>query len=213
MEEQRWRGSSRAERSAERRGQLFEAGLELLGVGGGRALTVRSICREAGLSAKYFYESFTDRDHFLGQLYDSVIADLAAASVAATAPDVDHSTGPEGREARGLLTSLFRGAIGYLQADGRRARLVLTEPLNDDELRDRARQTYPRFVESLAPSVGLRFDGLGPGRELLPMASLGGALLLTFVTWLEGGTGESEEEFANFCVDVVLATPGVRGVS
>jgi hypothetical protein len=34
-------------------------------------------------------------------------------------------------------------------------------------------------------------------------------LLLTFVTWLEGGTGMDEQGLAGFCVDVVLSIPGV----
>lgn len=217
MDEQRWRGSSLTERSAQRRSQLLEAGLALVGSGGGRALTVRSLCREAGLSAKYFYESFSGRDQFMGELYDSVIAELAAtgaeAAVAAGAASVTGAVPavPAGRsEVRVVLADVFLAAVRFLQADTRRARIVLTEPLVDDELRDRARRTFPGFVYALAPEVGIRFDTGGSLRESLPLAALGGALLLTFVTWLEGGTGTSEQELADFCADLVLSSPGVR---
>ena len=48
-------------------------------------LTVRGICRRAGLAARYFYESFTDKDEFVGGVFDWVIADLAATTQAAVA--------------------------------------------------------------------------------------------------------------------------------
>ena len=31
----------------------------------GPAVTVRAVCRQAGLTERYFYESFTDRDEFV----------------------------------------------------------------------------------------------------------------------------------------------------
>lgn len=87
-----YRGVEPAERLAARRSRLLAAGLDLLG--GDKQdvseLTVRGICRQAGLAARYFYESFADKDEFVGAVFDSVIADLAAttqAAVAAAAPD------------------------------------------------------------------------------------------------------------------------------
>lgn len=79
-----YRGVEAPERLAQRRRQLLEAGLELLG---GTAdppeLTVRAICRHAGVSARYFYESFTDKDQFVAAVFDGVIADIAATTQAA----------------------------------------------------------------------------------------------------------------------------------
>ncbi|MBB1030304.1 TetR/AcrR family transcriptional regulator [Dietzia sp. SLG310A2-38A2] len=202
MDEPLWRGSSLTERSSERRRQLLEAGLDLLGAGGGRAITVRSVCRDAGLSPKYFYESFTDRDQLIGALYDSAIAQLAAAAAdAAGAADRD--------DVRAVLSAVFVAAAEFFRADRRRVRIVFTEPLVDDALRTRARETFPRLVATLAPEVGIRIDAADPVRGPLALAALGGSLLLTFVTWLEGGTGMDERGLAEFCVDVVLSTPGV----
>lgn len=79
-------GVEAAERLADRRRRFIDAGLELLG---GEAvpadLTVRAICREAGLAARYFYEGFTDKDQFVGAVFDAVIAELAATTQAAVA--------------------------------------------------------------------------------------------------------------------------------
>lgn len=82
-----YRGVEAAERLAARQRRLLAAGLELLGAEQQdiSAVTVRGICAEAGLAARYFYESFTDKDDFVGRVFDSVVAELAATTQAAVA--------------------------------------------------------------------------------------------------------------------------------
>ena len=80
-------GVDAADRLATRRAKLLAAGLDLLGADRDDAaeLTVRGICRQAGVAARYFYESFADKDEFVGAVFDWVIADLAATTQAAMA--------------------------------------------------------------------------------------------------------------------------------
>ena len=82
-----YRGVEAADRLATRRAKLLGAGLDLLGADPQDAaeLTVRGICRRAGLAARYFYESFADKDEFVAAVFDWVIADLAATTQAAVA--------------------------------------------------------------------------------------------------------------------------------
>jgi AcrR family transcriptional regulator len=82
-----YRGVDAADRLASRRAKLLGAGLDLLGADRQDAaeLTVRGICRRAGLAARYFYESFADKDEFVAAVFDWVIADLAATTQAAVA--------------------------------------------------------------------------------------------------------------------------------
>jgi AcrR family transcriptional regulator len=82
-----YRGVEAADRLATRRSKLVGAGLDLLGADRQDAaeLTVRGICRRAGLAARYFYESFADKDEFVAAVFDWVIADLAATTQAAVA--------------------------------------------------------------------------------------------------------------------------------
>lgn len=61
----RWSGVPLQDRQALRRDELVSAGVALLGSEGGPALTVRAVCRAAGLTERYFYESFADRDEFV----------------------------------------------------------------------------------------------------------------------------------------------------
>jgi AcrR family transcriptional regulator len=85
--ERPYRGIEAAQRLAARRGRLLAAGLDLLGSDQQdiSALTVRGICSRAGLGARYFYESFTDKDEFVSGVFDWVVADLAATTQAAVA--------------------------------------------------------------------------------------------------------------------------------
>src|SRR3954454_22179885 len=81
-----YRGVEAADRLSDRRRRFLEAGLDILGSDTDLAeLTVRGICRQAGVALRYFYESFTDKDDFVGQIFDWVIADIAATTQAAVA--------------------------------------------------------------------------------------------------------------------------------
>lgn len=74
------------QRIAERRRRLLEAGLDLLGAQAVPVdLTVRAICSQSGLAARYFYESFTDKDAFVSAVFDWVFAGIASTTQAAVA--------------------------------------------------------------------------------------------------------------------------------
>ena len=85
--ERPYRGIEAAQRLASRRGRLLAAGLDLLGADQQdiSELTVRGICNRAGLAARYFYESFADKDEFVSGVFDWVIGGLAATTQAAVA--------------------------------------------------------------------------------------------------------------------------------
>ena len=68
----RYRGVSEAARQAERRQRFIEAGLTVFGSRGYHSSTVRSICSEAGLTERYFYESFANSEDLLCVVYEHV---------------------------------------------------------------------------------------------------------------------------------------------
>lgn len=83
-----YRGQTPEQRAAERRRRFLEAGLQLFGTIGLRAVTVRRICREAGLTDRYFYESFDTMEsllvavyeHHLGLIMEKMIAVISASN-------------------------------------------------------------------------------------------------------------------------------------
>lgn len=63
-------GLSEAERVIERRERFLEAGLDIFGTLGIRGATVRALCKAAGLTERYFYESFADTDALFCAVYN-----------------------------------------------------------------------------------------------------------------------------------------------
>ena len=81
-----YRGVSAGQRVADRRERLLAAGLEEFGTRGFAATGVKDICRAAGLTDRYFYESFGTSadlftavfDHATRQVFDATVAALAS---------------------------------------------------------------------------------------------------------------------------------------
>jgi AcrR family transcriptional regulator len=119
--ERRYRGIEAAQRLAARRGRLLAAGLDLLGADQQdiSELTVRGICSRAGLVARYFYESFTDKDEFVSAVFDWVVADLAATTQAAVAAVPTHE------QSRAGMANIVRTIAG----DARIGRLLFSTQL------------------------------------------------------------------------------------
>ena len=71
MEKQkrRYSGQSFADRQSDRRQRLVRAALEVAGRFGLEGTSVAAICAEAGLTARYFYESFPNRDAIFVEAY------------------------------------------------------------------------------------------------------------------------------------------------
>jgi len=82
---------------------------------------VRGLCRQANVSARYFYESFSDRDEFVSAVYDWVIAGLAATIQAAVA------AAPADEQARAAMATL----VSAVNDDPRVGRLVFSTELAD----------------------------------------------------------------------------------
>jgi len=74
-----YRGISREKRQGDRRVKLVEAGLEVIGTQGYNAATVRVLCAQAGLTERYFYESFANREMLLTAVYELCIERLTQA--------------------------------------------------------------------------------------------------------------------------------------
>lgn len=66
----RYRGVAVEERRAERRQRLLEAGLRIFGEVGYHGATVKTICAAAGLTERYFYESFANSEDLLCAVYE-----------------------------------------------------------------------------------------------------------------------------------------------
>jgi AcrR family transcriptional regulator len=188
----RYLGITAAERRAQRRERLLEAGLELFGTRGYAATAVRDVCAAASLNTRYFYESFKSNEDLLFQVYEGIIAEMSAAVIEVTAG----AATIEGQARAGLLASW-----GLMAEDPRKARVVAVEVVGASERLERVRRRdrhmfadiLVRNAMSLAePNVKLRFDPVLNARALM------GATIEVLGDWVNGELDASVDEIVDY---------------
>jgi AcrR family transcriptional regulator len=181
----RWSGVPLEDRQVLRRDELIAAGVQLLGGEGGPAVTVRAVCRETGLTERYFYESFTDRDEFVRAVYDDVCARAMSALMSATTP----------REA-------VERFVALMVHDPVRGRVLLLAPAVEPVLVRSGAEWMPSFIDLLQRKLTQIGD---PVRQKMIATSLIGGLTALFTAYLDGRLAASREQFIDYCVEMLLS--------
>ncbi len=194
-------GVEASDRLAQRRRRLIDAGLDLLGRTDPDDLTVRAICAQAGLTARYFYENFTDKDAFVEAVFDDVTAQLATTTQAAVA------AAPLAGQNRAGIGNI----VGMISADPRIGRLLFSTQLsNAAVLRKRAQQSE-LFIALSGQHIqnALRIGGndriTGAARFVV------GGVRDTITGWLAGEITLAAEELVDLLVTILdgLNEPGL----
>ncbi|WP_215544553.1 TetR/AcrR family transcriptional regulator [Amycolatopsis sp. CA-230715] len=191
------------DRQAERRAQFVEAGLALLGAEDGEPnLTVRGACKQAGLAARYFYESFEDRDALAVAVFDHVVSEIAAttlAAVKAAEPD------PRAKSAAGL-----RAIVRLIAGDPRRGRLLFSPAISTPVLLNRRAESTRMFAHLLSTQAR-DFYGIADSSHLdLATEFLVGGLGQTLASWLDGTLPISEDDIVARCTEIFLHLAELR---
>jgi AcrR family transcriptional regulator len=208
-----WAGTTLDTRREARREKLLEVGLELLGgPGGAAAVTVRSVCRHAKLTDRYFYESFADRDELLVAVYDRVGAQAQQVLIDAVSRE-GAAIGPEG-----IARAAVRAFLGLLTTDPRKGRVLLLAPTTDAVLSQRALGLQPAFAELIRlqlaseparepadePADEPTDEPADESAQRLTATALIGALSQLFVRWLDGSLAVSADELTDYCVRLLV---------
>jgi AcrR family transcriptional regulator len=183
----RWSGVPLEDRQALRRDELIAAGVDLLGGEAGPALTVRAVCRASGLTERYFYESFSDRDEFVRAVYDDVCAKaMSTLSSSTTAQDA------------------VERFVALMVDDPTRGRVLLLAPTVEPVLTRSGASWMPSFIELLQRKVA-RITGITDSAvQAMAATGLLGALTALFIAYLDGRLTATREQFIDHCVDMVL---------
>jgi AcrR family transcriptional regulator len=182
----RWSGVPLEDRPTLRRDEFITAGVQLLGDEHGPTLTVRSVCRAAALTERYFYESFTDRDEFVRAVYDDVCTRAMTALLSAHTP----------REAVEAFVTL-------MVDDPVRGRVLLLAPESEPVLTHSGAQWMPNFIGMLQRKLTRLGD---PALQHMVATGLIGALTALFTAYLNGRLAASRTQFIDYCVDLLLNT-------
>lgn len=180
----RYRGVSNETRMAERRLKLIEAGIRVFGSTGFHTATVKGLCQEAGLTERYFYESFSNTEALFTACYlhitDNLRIRLQTVVLDMDEEDLEQTT----RRGLGVFFEQFKESP---QA----ARILLVEVLTvNKKLEELSLKTLYSFIEMLEmlakPLIEQR-DKAGRIDSTLLASGLVGSVLYMAARWTMDG--------------------------
>jgi AcrR family transcriptional regulator len=196
-----YRGVSALDRIAARRRRLLDAGLELFGTRGIAGVGVGDVCGEAGLTKRYFYESFPS----IEALAEAVFEDVRTGILARVAPAIMEGGATNARPA-------IEAYVRAVTEDPRVLRLLVFETSEGplvryrDSFATRAVETW--FSLAGPPSAGP--PSADRDRTRLRAYAFVGASIQVGLAWASGELGLTIEELIDELVDLFesLATIG-----
>lgn len=188
-----WAGSTLADRQAARREKLLAAGQQLIATGGGPAASVRAVCREAGVTERYFYENFTDRDDLVLTVFGRVEHEVETAVVEAVSTCE--------RTAIAIATAAVDAVVGLTIDQPDKGRVLFVAPMTDPVLYGRIEAIGPSVTDLIATQLSAKVSRT---HRSLVAASLAGALAHLFHQYVAGHLDVPREAFVEHCVRLLL---------
>ena len=181
------------QRATNRRERLLEAALDLLGSADDSvALTVRGVCSQAGVVARYFYEAFSDSDALAVEVYERVIHDLVTETLA----ELTTSPSDEQQQIRTGVSAI----VSHLAADPRRGRLIFGTALTHPALATKRLEMVRMFAGLLAAQAEAFYETDRTAHLDAVARFLVGGFGETLTAWQHGDLDLSQSEVVDLCV-------------
>ena len=190
-----FKGVSADDRRIDRRNRLVGAAFEIAGTEGAGALGVGRVCLAAGLTKRYFYESFAS----LAELQSAVVDHAIAAMLERVDPF--RPTGPGGPP-RAWLEAF----VGALVDDERLARVLLAET-HGGELSPFRHQIIDVAIAGMAPPGS---DPQADLRARLVAYAQIGTLTELCLAWHRGQLAMERATLVDVLADLFVRIDGVR---
>lgn len=189
-----YRGMSQADRQQDRRSRLIEAAIAVYGERGYRQASVKAVCEAAGLTERYFYESFANSDELLVTSFNAVTMAVRQQSMEAARNTGSGATQAE--RARAMLHAYY----ACLRDEPHSARVFLVEIRGVSAAVDAAFELALRAIaREITPALGLRGKG---ENALLQLAVLGGVIQLA-TSWVNQGYAPSIDDVTDTALQLV----------
>jgi AcrR family transcriptional regulator len=187
-----YRGVKTDERRQRRRLDLIAAAIAVYGKRGYRQSTVKAVCDQAGLTERYFYESFENSEALLAACYEAVTLAVFANLLKAGAEAKVTGNGDAARAER--MRAMLRAYFRLLEREPRSAQLFLTEirgvgPVVDATFASCLREFGRAISETLAPP--------GARRDSLLEAGVVGGIMHIASRWIGDGHRPSVNRVAD----------------
>jgi AcrR family transcriptional regulator len=188
-------------RVARRRAALIDASLDMLTESDVDTVTVRGICARAGLTPRYFYESFDNVDALARATYDGVIAEIAERAAAAFA---------HGGDARGKVRAAVEAIVDVIESDPRTGKLIFSDTLRSPVLAGRRADSLQLFANLTSESAA-QVARVGQADETMAAAHFQvGGLGRVLASWTEGRLDLDRDRLVAVCVRMMLPIAAER---
>jgi AcrR family transcriptional regulator len=173
-------GKTEGERAADRRRRLLAAGLRHFAARGAGTATITGISRDAGVTARHFYEQFASIEELLLATYEQILdrhrGSVAAALAQAPEDDLElRVRAAIGAAVRAWTADRASAKVAFVEVVGHSARV--------EARRLRAIEEYTLLVLAVSDDLHRRGLAPAPGRRLAARA-LVGALIGLVELWL-----------------------------
>lgn len=185
-------GKDASTRQAERRDKLLRAAITLFGRQGFAATSIDAVCAEAGLTKRYFYESFTSSDDLLIEAYRAATRDLMQSILAAAAP--------HRQDARALVHAGVVQVFTFVRENPDEARLIMIEAMSVRSQLGRVYgKSYGEFVHLLVAFTKPFLPDDSPDDTVLAVLARGatGAMIHLCQGWMATDYQQPIDELIN----------------
>lgn len=190
------------QRDTQRRMRLIDTAIELMGTCGAADTTVTAVCADSGVTSRYFYRYFADRDALLRAVSEQLNDTLRDAIMRAIPED--------GSTPDTVIQGPIRAVVDLIRRDPGLARILFVESGTEPILR----QSRSEIMASLADlilqqgRVHLRIsDSAAKVTHLAATLGVGG-LFEVFRRWLDGELDYGTDELVSHCTGFLISLAG-----
>lgn len=175
-----YKGVAAAERVAQRRRQLLDATLAIWGDVDRPRVTMTGVCQQAGLTERYFYESFVNLDEALVAVLHEVADEIEQRTIAALAS----AGGAPADRARASIAAF----VQILTDDPRKGRVALVESATLEATRAHRGLLLRRFARMSAREARKLYgpDAWGEPEGAFAAAMFVGGVAQLVSSWIDG---------------------------
>lgn len=194
----RYRGSSAEDRRLKRRQRLLDAALRVYGTRGYHSTTVKAVCEAAGLTERYFYESFPNSEALFLALYKDVsVTALERIRIAGESAGEDPAA-----QARAMIGAYYAN----LPDSPACSRVYVVEAFN---VSPAAKEVWKFWRRSLGDLFARAWSRGGPQAPPELRTAVASAIIQIAIDWIEDGFSRPVQSVTDTAMQIssVLQTP------
>ena len=192
-----YNGMTGEERSAKRRERLIETAIELMGSRGAADTTVTAVCAESGVTSRYFYQQFADRDALLRAVSERLGTTLYGVIIEAIPPT--------GSTPDSLTRGPIHALVKLIEHDRGLARILFVESGTEPILRRLRGEIMAGLAGLILEQTRLHLrisDAAVEATQLAATLGVGG-LFEVLRRWLDGEFRCSTEAVVEHCAGML----------